>query len=50
LSKKDISKIQDTIKEIFVSDSIFEYTINIVDATRNPESYKLSEIKKYISY
>ncbi|MDD3144992.1 MAG: MoxR family ATPase [Candidatus Gracilibacteria bacterium] len=50
LSKKDISKIQDTIKEIFVSDSIFEYTMNIVDATRNPDNYKLSEIKKYISY
>ncbi|MDD2907531.1 MAG: AAA family ATPase [Candidatus Gracilibacteria bacterium] len=50
LGKKDIFTIQDTVKEIFVSDSIYDYTMNIVDATRNPDNYNISNIKKYLSY
>jgi MoxR-like ATPase len=39
LNKKDISNIQDVLKEIHVSDSIFEYVSDLVESTRNPVDY-----------
>jgi hypothetical protein len=39
LSKSDIFQLQDLVKNIFVSDAIFDYVSRIVDATRNPEKY-----------
>lgn len=50
LDKKDIIDIQNLSSEIFVSDSIYKYITNLVDATRNPEKYDLEEIKKYIDF
>jgi MoxR-like ATPase len=49
LTKKDIFEIQDLVNEILISDSIFEYVMNLVEATRFPEKYGL-DLKKYISY
>ncbi len=49
-SKEDIFKVWDLLKDIYVSDNIFEYVSNIIDATRNPWKYGLWWIKKYISY
>jgi len=43
LDKKGIKEIQDILKEIYVSDNIFEYVGNIIDATRN-------KISKYLEY
>ncbi len=50
ISKNEIIKIWEIIKNIYVSDNIFEYVTNIIDSTRNPENYNLSNIKKYIQY
>jgi len=43
LGKKGIKEIQDILKQIYVSDNIFEYVGNIIDATRN-------KISKYLEY
>lgn len=50
LSKQEIFHLQDLVKKVYVSDSIFDYVSRIIDATRNPENYWLSEIKKYINF
>ena len=50
LSKSDIFQLQGLVKNIFVSDAIFDYVSRIVDATRNPEKYWLEKYKKYISF
>jgi MoxR-like ATPase len=39
LKKSEIYWIKDLVNEIFVSDSVFEYVINIIDASRYPEKY-----------
>ena len=49
LSKDDVKDLQKVLKEIYVSENIFEYVANIVDASRNPENYWL-KIWKYLSY
>lgn len=50
LNKKQIKEIQSVLKDIYVSDNIFEYVTNIVEATRNPLKYELNNISKYLSY
>jgi MoxR-like ATPase len=47
LNKKDILAIQKLIKDIFVSDNIFEYIWEIVEATRNN---KIESVSKYLEY
>ncbi len=49
-NKSEIKDLQDLTKKVFVSDAIFEYVSNLVDASRNPENYSLENIKKYISF
>jgi MoxR-like ATPase len=48
LSAKDIQTAQELVKEIYVDERIIEYIVNIVHATRSPESVKLDQIKQYI--
>jgi len=50
MSKQDIFEIWDILKQIYVSDNIFDYITNLIDATRHPENYWLEEIRKYIQY
>lgn len=50
LSKNEIFEIQDMIKNIYVSDAIFDFVTNIIDATRHPEKYDLNDYKKYIQF
>lgn len=50
LSKKDIFEIQNTIDDIYVSDAIYEFVTNIINATRYPENYNLENLKKYIQF
>lgn len=50
MTKKEIFEVQDLVSKIFISDSIIEYVTNIVDATRNPENYNISNLKKYINF
>ncbi len=47
LNKKQIKEIQNILKEIYVSDNIYEYVTNIIEETRNTS---LTNIKKYVSY
>jgi len=50
MSKQDIFEIWDILKQIYISDNIFDYITNLIDATRHPEKYEVWEIKKYIQY
>jgi len=50
LSKEDIFEIWNTLKNIYVSENIFDYISKLIDATRNPEKYNLENISKYIQY
>lgn len=50
LNREEIFEIQKLVKNIFISDSIYEYVTNIIDASRNPDKYNLNEISKYIKY
>ncbi len=47
LNKKEILEIQNLVKEIHISDNIFEYVWNIIDSTRNE---KIETISKYLEY
>jgi len=49
LNKKQIKEIQNLLKDIFVSDNIYEYVSDIIEASRNPEKYNL-DIWNYLSY
>lgn len=50
LSKKQILEFQKVIWEIHVSENIFKYVGEIVNASRFPEEYNLENVKKYLSY
>lgn len=50
LSKKQILEFQKIIWEIHVSENIFKYVGEIVNASRFPEEYNLENVKKYLSY
>jgi len=48
-SPKEIMDLQEMVKSIYISDEVKEYIVNIVDSTRNPDSYGV-EIGKYAQY
>jgi len=51
LNKRDLKNIQNLLEEIHISENIYDYVADIIEATRNPQNYpKLKEIKKYLSY
>ena len=47
LNKKEILEIQKLLKEIYVSDNIFDYVWNIIEATRNNKN---DIVFKYLEY
>jgi len=49
LSSKKILMLQDYVKRVFVSEDIEKYIVNIVDATRHPNKYKV-ESGKFIQW
>jgi MoxR-like ATPase len=49
LSKDDVIALRDLAKEIFVEDSLKNYIVQLVSATRAPKDYHL-EIGRYIQY
>ncbi len=50
LSAQEVTEIQNLIREkIFVDEKIYTYIRDIVFATRQPEDYKLENIKPYIN-
>jgi len=42
--------LRSVVDEIYMDEKIEEYIVNIVEATRNPEQYKLKELKGLILY
>jgi MoxR-like ATPase len=50
ISPADILKARTVINEIYIDEKIKDYIVDIVFATRNPEEYKLGEIKNLIAY
>jgi MoxR-like ATPase len=50
LSKADITKARQMVREVYMDEKIERYIVDIVFATRNPEEYKLGKFKQLISY
>jgi MoxR-like ATPase len=50
LSPAKIAHLRDVMKEIYVDEKIKDYIIDIVFATREPEKYKLANLKPLIAY
>lgn len=49
-SHQEIMDAQEMVKQVYMSDKIVDYLINIIFATRTPETYQLSELKPLLSY
>ena len=50
LTREELTHIQNVVSQIYVSDSIFKYVLDIVDASRNVENYNLADLKYMIMY
>jgi MoxR-like ATPase len=50
LSKADIQKTKDLVKEIYVDQKIIDYIVNIVAITRTPELFNAKSLKSLIAY
>jgi MoxR-like ATPase len=49
LNKEDVLALRDLAKEIFIEDSLKNYIVQLVSATRNPKEYNL-DISRYVQY
>ena len=49
-SPQDIIRLRSVVDEIYMDEKIEEYIVQIVEATRNPEFYKLKDLKALILY
>ena len=50
VSKDDITKARNIVKQVYMDEKIEQYIIDIVFATRNPEKYDLEKLKGLISF
>ena len=50
VSAQELDELKTAIKAVHVDAEVEEYMIELVNATRNPEDYGLSEIKDYIQF
>lgn len=50
LGKEDIFNIRNLIDQIYLNEKLEDYILNIVFASRKPETYKLPELTKYLSF
>jgi len=50
LTKEDIFIAQKLVKEIYIDEKVIDYIIDIVFATRMPQSFKLEKEKSFIQY
>ena len=46
----DIMKARGVVNQVYIDEKIEQYIADIVFATRRPESYKMPEMKRYISF
>lgn len=49
-SKEDIVKARNSVKMIYMDERIENYILDIVFASRNPEEYKMPELKSLVNY
>ena len=49
ITPEDVIRLRELADEIFMDEKIEEYIVNLIEATRNPEAYKL-DIKPLIRY
>lgn len=50
ISPQSILDARKVVKEVYMDEKIENYIVDIVFATRQPEDYKLSDFKRYISF
>ncbi len=50
IKASEILGVRKTIEQIYVDEGIKDYILRIVFATRNPQDYKLENLKKYIDF
>jgi len=50
VSVEQIMKARESVKEVYMDEKIEKYILNIIFATRNPEDYRLPELKPLISF
>lgn len=50
LNPTDILRARNVVKEVYMDEKIEQYIVDIVDATRNPEKYNLSDYKNLITF
>ncbi|HBG60300.1 MAG: ATPase [Omnitrophica WOR_2 bacterium GWF2_38_59] len=50
INPQDIIEARKVVDEIYIDEKIEEYIVDIVDATRNPQAYKLDILKGLIQY
>jgi MoxR-like ATPase len=47
---KELLRARESIKEIYLDEKVKHYILDLVFASRNPEEYKLGDLKKLIAY
>ena len=50
ISVEDILKARKAVQEVYMDEKIEQYIIDLIFATRNPEQYKLANLKPYIEF
>jgi MoxR-like ATPase len=50
VSLEQIARAQAAVREVYMDEKIEKYILDIIFATRNPENYKLAELKPLISF
>lgn len=50
ISPEDILRAREVVKNIYIDDKVKTYIVNIVCATRDPEAYRLKNLKGLIMY
>ncbi|MBP5423209.1 MAG: MoxR family ATPase [Paludibacteraceae bacterium] len=50
LKPEDIIKARSVVQEVYIDEKIRKYIVDIVNATRYPEQYKLENLKEMISF
>jgi len=50
VSVEQIMKARESVKEVYMDEKIEKYILNIIFATRNPEDYRLPDLKPLISF
>jgi MoxR-like ATPase len=47
---EEVNKAKEVVKEIYVDDKVKNYIVDLVFASRNPESYGLKDLKNLIAF